>query len=211
MVDCYASYHSHTIRVMRKQPRQERSRQMVERIVVAGRQVLVDDGYDAFSTNRVAAAAGVSPGSLYQYFPDKAAILELVVDRYLDETAEQVAAALSDRITEFGPALVRDTADALVRALESDRALLRVVAEELPLSRTRARLTDLERRVRDLIAAYLAARPELNHRPDAGAAAWVIVLAAQNLAVRWVLDQPPIPRDRLVDEMVALVAGYLLS
>lgn len=184
---------------------------MVERIVAAGRQVLVDDGYDAFSTNRVAAAAGVSPGSLYQYFPDKATILDLVVDRYLADTAEQVGAALSDRITEFGPAMVRDTADALVAALESDRALLRVVSEELPLARSRRRLTDLERQVRDLITAYLAARPELNHRPDAGAAAWMLVLAMENLAVRWVLDQPPVPRERLLDEMVAMVAGYLLS
>ena len=185
---------------------------MVERIVAAGREVLVEEGYDAFSTNRVAAAAGVSPGSLYQYFPDKASILELVVDRYVAEAAEQVAAALSDRITGFGPEMVRDTADALVSALEADRALLRVVSEELPLSHSKARLTALERQVRDLIAAYLAARPDYNHRPDAGAAAWIIVLAMENLAVRWVLDAPAgVGRDQLLDEMVALVAGYLLS
>lgn len=184
---------------------------MVERIVRAGREVLVEDGYDAFSTNRVAAAAEVSPGSLYQYFPDKASILAVVVERYLDETIELVAAALGDRITELGPAMVRDTADALVAALERDRALLRVVYGELPLSQTHARLTGLERRVRDLVAAYLAARPALNHRPDAAAAAWVLVLAIENLAVRWVLDQPALTRDQLLDEMVALVAGYLLS
>jgi AcrR family transcriptional regulator len=196
---------------MRKQPRQERSRQMVGRIVEAGRSVLVEDGYDAFSTNRVAARAGISPGSLYQYFPDKAAILDLVVDRYWERVAAQVAASLADRIAGIGPTVVRDIADALLTALESDRALMRVVAEELPLGRNRERLGDLERRVRDLATAYLAARPETSRRPDPAAAAWMIVLAIENLAVRWVLDQPSIDRDDFLDEVVALVGGYLLS
>jgi AcrR family transcriptional regulator len=196
---------------MRKQPRQQRSRQMVERILAAGRSVLVSDGYDAFSTNRVASAAGVSPGSLYQYFPDKSAIVELVVDRYWEEVAERVAASLADRITAFGPAMVRDTADALVAALEADPALLRVVARELPLSRNHARLEALERRVRDLVAAYLGARPGAARRPEPAVAAWVTVLAIEHLATRWVLDAPSVTRDQLLDEIVALVGGYLLS
>jgi AcrR family transcriptional regulator len=211
MPDPDASDRSHTIRVVRKQPRQERSRQMVERIVAAGRAVLVADGYDAFSTNRVAAAAGVSPGSLYQYFPDKSAIVDVVVDRYWEEVAERVAASLADRIAAFGPTMVRDTADALVSALEADPALLRLVVRELPLSRNHARLEALERRVRDLAAAYLAARPDTAHRPEPTVAAWVIVLAIENLATRWVLDAPAVTRDQLLDEIVALVSGYLLS
>lgn len=50
---------------VRKIPQQHRSRQMVQRLLEAARAVLVRDGYDGFSTNRVAAEAGVSPGSLY--------------------------------------------------------------------------------------------------------------------------------------------------
>jgi len=185
---------------------------MVERILVAGRDVLVEAGYDAFSTNRVATAAGVSPGSLYQYFPDKTAILDVVIDRYWEEVADRVAASLADRIGDLGPRMIRDTADALVRALESDRELLRVVAEELPAQRSRERRAALERRVRELTAVYLSARPESSRRPDRAASAWVIVLAAENLATRWVLDRPDfVSRERLLDEIVALVAGYLQS
>jgi AcrR family transcriptional regulator len=185
---------------------------MVERIVAAGRQVLVANGYDAFSTNRVAAAAGISPGSLYQYFPDKAAILDVVIDRYWDEVAERVAASLADRIGAFGPEMVRDTADALIAALEADQALLRVVAEELPIHRSRDRRAALEKRIRELTATYLMARPESSSRPVPAVAAWVIVLAVENLAMRWVLDQPAqVSREQLIDEMVALVGGYLLS
>lgn len=182
---------------------------MVDRIVAAGRDVLVSDGYDAFSTNRVAAAASVSPGSVYQYFPDKAAIVDVVVDRYWDDVAEKVAASLADRIGTFGPAMVRETADALLGALEADPAVLRVVAEELPISRNRDRLAGLERRVRDLISTFLAARPESSHRPDPTVTAWVVVIALEQLAVRWVLDQPPVTREQLVEEILALVSGYL--
>jgi AcrR family transcriptional regulator len=184
---------------------------MVERIVAAGREVLVEEGYDAFATNRVAAAAGISPGSLYQYFPDKAAILEVVVDRYVERTAEQVASAMTERIGGVGLAVVRDIVDALVAALEADRALLRVVTEELPIVRSRPRLDALERRVSELAATYLLARPEHSRRPRPAASTWVTVLAIENLAIRWVLDQPPIDRDELLDEIVALVGGSLLS
>lgn len=197
---------------MRKAPQQARSREMVERIVAAGREVLVQHGYDAFSTNRVATAAGVSPGSLYQYFPDKAAILEVVIDRYWEEVADRVAASLADRVGEFGPGMVRATTDALLTALEADRELLRVVAEELPVQRNRERRAALERRVRELMTTYLAARPDSSHRPSPAVASWVVVLAIENLAMRWVLDQPEVvTRDQLLDEVLALVGGYLLA
>jgi AcrR family transcriptional regulator len=184
---------------------------MVERIVAAGRQVLVEQGYDALSTNRVAATAGISPGSLYQYFPDKAAILDVVIDRYWDEVAERVAAALADRVGDLGPGMVRATVDALVTALEHDEALLRVVTEELPMLRSRERRAALERRVGELATTYLAARPETSSRPDPARTAWVIVLVAESLAVRWVLDRPPLSREQLLEEVTALVGGYLAT
>lgn len=197
---------------MRKTPRQARSREMVERIVTAGREVLISDGYDAFSTNRVATAAGISPGSLYQYFPGKAAILDVVIDRYWDQVTESVAASLSDRIGGDEATAVRDTADALVAALEVDTALLRVVVEELPMARHRTRRTLLEKRVAELAATYFMARRESSRRPSPTTAAWVLVLTFETLASRWVLDQPAhVSRDQLLDEMVALAEGYLLG
>ncbi|MEQ6900515.1 TetR/AcrR family transcriptional regulator [Nocardioides sp. YIM 152588] len=198
---------------MRRNPSQARSRQTVERIVAAGRAVLAEQGYDAFSTNRVAAEAGVSPGSLYQYFADKDAILTVVIDRYWDEVAEQVAASLSDRIgpEPLGPETLRAMADALLRALEADPALLRVLAQELPQSANRERRAALERRVRDLIATYLAARPNATRRPDVALAAWVIVVAVENVALHWTLDRPAFERERVLDEIVTMVTAYLVA
>lgn len=193
---------------MRKTPRQARSREMVEQLVEAGRKVLAKEGYDLFSTNRVAEAACVSPGSLYQYFPNKFALLDVIRDRYWDDVASRVAASLADRAGDLGPTTIRDTADALLTALEADTALLRIISYELPIAQIRDRRTALEQRVGELLTVTLRAHPHLSQRPDPSAAAWVVVLALENLTVRWVLDQPRIPRDSLLDEIEALVGGY---
>src|SRR5215510_14029777 len=59
----------------RKQPRQERSRFTVDAILEAAADILVRNGYDRLTTNRIADRAGVNVASLYQYFPGKAAIV----------------------------------------------------------------------------------------------------------------------------------------
>ena len=180
---------------------------MVERIVEAARVVLVRDGYESFTTNRVADEAEVSPGSLYQYFPDKSALVTEVMDRWSAEISDRVAASLAAR----GPMDVKDTgtvreiADALLTALEADAGLLRIVWEELPAVRHRAAQHALETRVRELLAVYLAAAGAAAGDPSARA--WVIVMAVENVAVRWVLDRPAISREALLDEFTALAAG----
>jgi AcrR family transcriptional regulator len=71
----------------------------------------------AFSTNRVTKIAGVSPGSLYPYFPDKSALLDIIRDQYWDGVASRVASSLCDRVGDVGPTTTRDIADALLTAL----------------------------------------------------------------------------------------------
>lgn len=68
---------------MRKQPRQRRSRELVDSLVDATAQVLVERGLDHVTTNHIAEAAGVSVGSLYQYFPDKEALIEALLERLI--------------------------------------------------------------------------------------------------------------------------------
>lgn len=179
----------------------------MDRIITAGRRVLEREGYDALTTNRVATEAGVSPGSLYQYFPDKAAIVESVIAQWTIDVADRVTAALADRLDDVGPGTVRRVLDALVTALEADAPLLRVVIEELPAGRNRPSLLALERRVREVATAYLAGLAPGTR--DLGAASWVLVLSIEQLATRWILDQPDISRDQLLAEMEALVTAYL--
>ncbi|HUP99529.1 MAG TPA: TetR/AcrR family transcriptional regulator [Aeromicrobium sp.] len=196
----------------RKVPQQKRSRDMVERILAAGRAVVLRDGYDAASTNRIATEAGISPGSLYQYFPNKEAVLSAIVGRYSDDVSERITAALADRFDETGPEMVRATLEALLDALEDDAELLRIVADELPRNENRARAEALEQRVIGLASAYLAARPpQMRNDLTPTTAAWILVRAIENLAVRYVLERPQIDRAAFVSELERLVGGYLLD
>jgi AcrR family transcriptional regulator len=82
---------------LRKQPQQARSAQLITDILTAAAQVLAADGAHRFTTARVAEKAGVSVGSLYQYFPNKEAILfRLQFDEW-EETTTLLEGILTDR------------------------------------------------------------------------------------------------------------------
>src|SRR5487761_943127 len=72
----------------RKLASQERSRATVDALLEATTRVLIKEGYDRASTNRIAEVAGVSIGSLYQYFPSKEALVAAVIDRHTQEISE---------------------------------------------------------------------------------------------------------------------------
>src|ERR1044072_3117584 len=74
----------------RKEASQERSRPTVEALVDATARILVREGFDKASTNRIAEVAGVSVGSLYQYFPGKEALVAAVIERHQQEIMQTV-------------------------------------------------------------------------------------------------------------------------
>src|SRR5579871_3746065 len=80
--------------IPRKSASQKRSRAMVETLLDATARVLVREGYDRASTNRIATVAGVSVGSLYQYFPNEEALVAALVARHNRETLQLVLDAL---------------------------------------------------------------------------------------------------------------------
>ncbi len=182
---------------------------MVERIVVAGQTVLLRDGYGSFSTNRVADEAGISPGSLYQYFADKQAILAAVVDRYADELSTQLAAVLTTHLHKPGPELIRSTLEALMDALGANIEFLRLVVEQLPRALDNGKVAATEQRIGDLVSAYLQINPPRSRRHDPAISSWILVRTVEHLTIQYVLEEPQIPRDVFIDELTALVFGYL--
>ncbi len=181
---------------------------MVERIVAGGRQVLVEHGYERTTTNRVAEAAGISPGSLYQYFPNKEAVLAAVVDAYSAEIADQLATVVTDRFALPPLELMRASYDELLDILIANRESVRLMTRELPRARVAPHVEQLERRVSDLVGTYLSvARP--TDRVSPATSAWILVRMVEHLCVQFVLDEPPFDRETLVDELVRLSAGHL--
>ena len=117
----------------RKQPRQTRSMATVNAIFEATIQVLVSDGPRRLTTTRVAERAGVSVGSMYQYFPHKQALFYALNERYLVRLAERIEATC---LAQHG-AVLADMVEALVTTYwvakterpEVTRALYQSVAE----------------------------------------------------------------------------------
>ena len=79
----------------RKRPRQARSKATVDTILEATARVLVKHGFDGLSTNAVAAGAGVSIGSLYQYFQNKEALVLALIERHMEEMNTAILAELT--------------------------------------------------------------------------------------------------------------------
>jgi len=86
----------------RRAPMQRRSRERVERILAAAAALIADGGSDALRMSEVAEMAGVSIGSLYQYFPDKAAIIRTLAERYNAQGRACIEAALAEVRTVEG-------------------------------------------------------------------------------------------------------------
>lgn len=116
---------------MRREPRQGRSRQTVEAVLEAVPLVIRRHGVDFLTTNRIAEAAGVSVGSLYQYFPDKKAIFAALHQLHVVHVHQVIERALAEDIGSldgFTRALVERLAD-----LHADEPELHeLVAEHVP-------------------------------------------------------------------------------
>jgi AcrR family transcriptional regulator len=112
----------------RKQPQQARSAELVAAILQAAVQVLAQEGAQRFTTARVAEKAGVSVGSLYQYFPNKAAILFRLQSDEWRQTSDLLRTILQDRKR---PPLerLRALVHAFIRS-ECDEAAMRVALDD---------------------------------------------------------------------------------
>jgi AcrR family transcriptional regulator len=85
---------------MRRKPRQARSQERVGQILDVAEQMFIAGGYSATTTNAIAAGAKVSIGSLYQFFPDKVAIVQALAVRYLEELHRRFAVLDSDELAD---------------------------------------------------------------------------------------------------------------
>lgn len=112
----------------RKQPQQARSAELVAAILQAGAQVLATEGAARFTTARVAEKAGVSIGSLYQYFPNKAAILYRLQTQEWQQTSDLLRRLLEDA-RHAPPQRLRNLVHAFVRS-ECEEAVMRVALND---------------------------------------------------------------------------------
>src|SRR5262245_35498734 len=116
----------------RKIASQERSRATVDALVEATARILIREGFDKASTNRIAEVAGVSVGSLYQYFPSKEALVVAVAERHHQEIMQTVRGELAEVLAAPVEKAMRKLIAVAVKAHRVDPELHRVLAEQIP-------------------------------------------------------------------------------
>jgi AcrR family transcriptional regulator len=143
----------------RKSPRQERSRRTVERILDAAARIFHEQGYAGATTNDIADEAEVSVGSLYQYFPNKDALLVALTKRHIETTASGLADLLNGLDPETGfEIIVRTVVDFLVEQHELDELHLLVMHEAPRTHEINVELDRAKSHLVDLTAHLLASR-----------------------------------------------------
>jgi len=116
----------------RRQPKQRRARLTVDAVLEAAVKVLKREGFSALTTNRIAEVAGVSIGSVYQYFPDKGAIFAALHRRHIEEIDRMIEAQLLRHATSPLDDLIRAMIEAMVEAHIADPELYELLMTEVP-------------------------------------------------------------------------------
>jgi AcrR family transcriptional regulator len=174
----------------RKQPRQARSRQTVAAILQATAQVLMTNGYDGTTTNLVAEKAGVSIGSLYEYFPNKESLVAALASVHVAELMARVDAVLSMPIDETPRAVVAALIRAGLDAHRIDPALHKVLVEQVPRIGTLAASLDISSVLQRKIEGDLRRRAPRLPAARVRMIALVLETCIEALTHRAVVDAP---------------------
>jgi AcrR family transcriptional regulator len=197
----------------RKSASQERSRLTVHAILEATARILIKEGYDRASTNRIAAAAGVSIGSLYQYFPSKEALVAAVSERHSREVLELIRNALVKVAARPIEVAAREFVSVAIDAHRVNPRLHRVLAEQVPRIGRLENVEAINQNVYVLIRGYLDAHRDEIDVADLDVAAFICVTAVDALTHAAVLRRPDILTDekaeKFVEEVTNLVVRYL--
>lgn len=197
----------------RKAPRQARAQATVTAILEATIRILEREGIDAATTTRVAEVAGVSVGTLYQYFAHRDAILDALQDREFERALALMGEVLSNDNLLKKP---RETVTAVVHGLgalyASSPALHRVLVIEGLRVVEPARVEAFDLRVVAIIRHFLVATGASVRRVNVEAAAFVIFQAVRAVMLACLLERPPgLDEKVLQDELVDLVLRYLVD
>lgn len=201
---------SRTATSPRKRPRQARAQATVEAILEATAQLLSEVGYAKTTTNRIAERAGVSIGSLYEYFPNKDALLVALMEQVLDESFAAFAGTVERMRVAPLPAAARTIIDVLIESKRTRAPLIRALATSAPAGPRERFLRQWHRRACEAILLVLRDRDEVADCPDLDLTVFVLVNG-----VYGVLDAALVERvglleeERFVDELTALVLRHL--
>jgi AcrR family transcriptional regulator len=182
----------------------------VDSLLEATARILVKDGYDRASTNKIAHAAGVSIGSLYQYFPSKEALVAAVIDHHNEEMMQLVRAALVKVAVNPPAEAVETLVRVMVDAHRVNPRLHRVLVEQVPRVGRLDNIQANDREAAVLVRGYLEAHHDKIDVPDTEMAAFVCVTTVEALTHAAVVHQSGVLADGDYEALITEVSRLLL-
>ena len=195
----------------RKVPSQQRGYETIDRILDETAHILEAGGYLGLNTNAIAAAAGMSVGSVYQYFPNKDAIISALAVRSLDRAADRLVARLEDPDLADVPlhGVVRAAIDVVVDTIDTSRLHALLALEAGRSDALDAAAQRFDRRTAAALAVHV--RRCGPGADDAELRAGLAIAAADAALHRMVLPLPAPDRADAIDMLVAMVTAMLVA
>lgn len=193
--------------VPRKKPSQGRSRATVDAIIEATSYILTNVGWNGLTTNAIAERAGVNIGSLYQFFPNKEAVVAELQRRHVEETRTDLR-----KVLELLPeqTSLRGVLTLIVEMLINEHriapAVHKAISEELPHA-LQCMPEDI-----DLLRTQFvdALKPFMQNVPDPELATYMMGVAAHAIVHTVIAERPDLlDKPSLVEELVAMFESYL--
>jgi len=202
----------------RKRPKQERSQATVQAILSATAHILIEDGYDKLTTNRVADRAGVSIGSLYQYFPNKKALIFALAEHHANEMMQLAqhhlaglgvddASSPEHRSIE---AVLRRIVKAALAAHAVNPELHRVLHEQVPHREVMQQLDPSK--MEDLLRSFFAERQDRLQPKNLDLTVFMVERTIRAIIYGAMIERPQsFKAEELEQEIMAMLSAYLVN
>ena len=193
---------------LRREPQQSRGQRRIEMILDAAEDLFAEVGYDGATTNAIASRAQTSIGSLYQFFPNKEAIVQGLADRYLAQLRDVHATAFSPEALQLPlHAWTAQIVDLLFALDEANPGFKAIFCDLPPLSPAVQAVDALYRPIVDGVDALMASK-----RPDMDPARRGLYVQIACTSVKSLMrlgDQLPRQRRELAEEITTMLVRYL--
>lgn len=197
----------------RKLPKQQRSANLVEAILQATARIFSKQASNSLSTNRIAEVAGVSIGSLYQYFPNKAAIVNQLIEREQTKMHTKILQSLKDPKDSSIDGAIQKIVDCVVEQFIDQKNLIaKLFVSAFQLEQVDAALLRRKHLIKEIEEVLKQHLSEKVNPERVGSLAFIITNATIGvLSVATIEGFVSLTADELKKELFHLIKGYLAN
>jgi AcrR family transcriptional regulator len=194
----------------RKHPQQARSQATVQAILTATAHILAEEGYDRFTTNRVAEQAGVSIGSLYQYFPNKESLLLALAEHHANQMVQLAEDHLENVDNLSIPEVIQKIIEAAIASHGVNPKLHRVLHEQVPHSQVMQQLDQAQ--MENLLRSFLAQRSDQLQSKNLDLTVFMIERTIRAIIYGAITEHSELLKtSELIQELTAMLSAYLVK